>query len=70
MFSLYNSFNSNETAKKHLLKLPVLPTGVLKEHPSIAFWYACELTVHSSNYVKSVVLQEEIHGSLIVPEHL
>lgn len=31
---------SDETTRADLKKLPTLPTKVLKEHPSLAYWYA------------------------------
>lgn len=55
----YGDYLDNETARKHLLKLPVLPTGVLKEHPSIAF---CEEQV-IEHYKKLVGISR---GTVIV----
>lgn len=31
---------SDENTRAELKKLPTLPTKVLKEHPSLAYWYA------------------------------
>lgn len=31
---------SDENTRADLKKLPTLPTKVLKEHPSLAYWYA------------------------------
>lgn len=31
---------SDENARADMKKLPTLPTKVLKEHPSLAYWYA------------------------------
>ncbi|XP_064473958.1 FERM domain-containing protein 4B-like isoform X2 [Ornithodoros turicata] len=33
----YGNYEDDQTTKNHLKKLPVLPTSVLKEHPSIAY---------------------------------
>lgn len=32
-------YSSDETTRTDLKKLPTLPTKVLKEHPSLAYWY-------------------------------
>ena len=35
----FESFSSDENAKNDLKKLPVIPTYILREHPSIQYWW-------------------------------
>lgn len=42
---------SDENARADMKKLPTLPTKVLKEHPSLAYWYA-----HRKRFFKNITL--------------
>jgi len=58
---------SEETAKKHLKNLSVLPMATLKEFPSISYWLVMFLFIHSFIQASSIAPLKVHYYSEVLP---